>query len=167
VTDPNTSKAQGLSLYDSSGNLLNNANPNGYLIVPENYSVDQATSFGSQVASDMLNFEVGVTTGLGTMIGAFITGGPQDLQRTYTDINGNTVSNGAAVSAFQDAASPATFNMRIPADGTPEYWADRLYPIASEITPTDFRILPNTRRLSTRRSSKGGCEFASMVRGPS
>ena len=124
IVDPNTQKAQGAQLYDASGNLLSEANPNGYLIVPENYSVGQAKDFGSQVADQMLNPDGnGTVDGLGSMVGAFWTGGSQDLQRTYTDINGNLVSNGPAVPSFQDAAS-WNLGAVTAAAGIPMSWAD-------------------------------------------
>jgi predicted Zn-dependent protease len=124
VTDPNAAKAQAIQIYDSDGNLIQNANPNGYLVVPSNYSTDGAQTFANTVQSQMLNPDGGGTPdGLGSMIGAFITGGSQDLQRTYEDINGNAIQNGPAVSAFQDAAS-WNLGYVTAAAGIPASWAE-------------------------------------------
>jgi len=105
VTDPN-STAILTNIYDQNGNYIPNSNPNGYLIVPADYSIDSAISFGQSVADEMnmqgtsLNGEegTGFLSAIGTMIGGFAYG-PQDLQRNY---NGHT---GEFVPAFTDATS--------------------------------------------------------------
>jgi hypothetical protein len=63
-------------------------NPSNYLIVPANYSYATAASFASQVSNTLNQTNSGGLTGLegfsgalGQMTGAFIPGGPQDLQR--------------------------------------------------------------------------------------
>ncbi len=100
VADPNIQNAQNIHLYDASGVSITDGNPNGYLIAPTNYSLDQAASFGQTIKGEMLGDPP--TQALADMIGAFIRGGSQDLQRNYVDVNGDMVNNGPAVLAFQE-----------------------------------------------------------------
>jgi hypothetical protein len=106
VLDPNTQTAASTPIFDANGNPISGANPNSYLIVPVNYSIQNATAFAQQVQNQLsLDNSAsepgtsGLLTAYGMMADAFNTGGPQDLQRTY---NG---TSGAAVPAFTDAAS--------------------------------------------------------------
>jgi hypothetical protein len=108
VTDPNQGVATSIKIYDANGNLAADQNVNGYLVVPVNYSLDQARDFGLYVKSFIDNPDLqdsGTVAALGTMTGAFWTGSPQDLQRNYQGLDGTLVANGPAVPAFQDAAS--------------------------------------------------------------
>jgi hypothetical protein len=93
-------------LYNADGSPSSDQNPNGYLIVPANYSLRQAIDFGRYVrALREAPDDSGPATALTTMALAFSTGRPHDLQRNYLDRLGNPVVNGEPVPAFQHAAS--------------------------------------------------------------
>ncbi len=92
VMDPTPGGSQRAYLYsDASGgnkSIGSIANPNNYLIVPENYTEQKAKDFAAQIADivgrvypeDEMG-AAGLHQALGQMIGAFWPGGPQDLQR--------------------------------------------------------------------------------------
>ncbi|MGF6767461.1 hypothetical protein P3T24_007825 [Paraburkholderia sp. GAS33] len=98
-------RPQNTPIYDANGDLVQNANPNGYLIVPASYTVDGALAFATQVGTELGNTEndLGATVALDMMGAAFLPNGQQDLQRTYPESTG--VHPGDFVSAFTDAAS--------------------------------------------------------------
>ncbi|GLZ23106.1 hypothetical protein Bpla01_66340 [Burkholderia plantarii] len=83
-----------------------NANPNGYLVVPEGYSIDKAENFSSSI--NAILYEGGAETlqnkisAYLAMFNAFKAGGPQDLQRSYPT---SDQTNQSFVTAFRDAAS--------------------------------------------------------------
>lgn len=92
VTDPMPGGSQQAYFYsDRLGNNKTNgkiANPNNYLVVPANYSVQKARDFAGQIANSLRQIDSGDETGgaglglaLGQMAGAFMRGGSQDLQR--------------------------------------------------------------------------------------
>jgi hypothetical protein len=116
VTDPNTSQVQSIQIFDANGNPIANANPNGYLIVPADYSIANVTSgpaatvqslmqaatlSGGMVVFGAAAFEAAMTL----MTSDFIPGGPQDLQRTYDGQSGLPFVGATDVPAFRDAAS--------------------------------------------------------------
>jgi hypothetical protein len=77
--------ADGSDRYKTTGEI---ANPNNYLIVPANYTEQQARAFAAEIANTMGQVYPGDETGaaglnqaLGRMTGAFLRNGPQDLQR--------------------------------------------------------------------------------------
>ena len=77
--------ADGSDRYKTTGEI---ANPNNYLIVPANYTEQQARAFAAEIANTMGQVCPGDETGaaglnqaLGRMTGAFLRNGPQDLQR--------------------------------------------------------------------------------------
>ena len=75
--------ADGSDRYKTRGEI---ANPNNYLIVPANYTEQQARAFAVEIASavgqaDPGNEGGGLGGALGQMTGAFVRNGPQDLQR--------------------------------------------------------------------------------------
>jgi hypothetical protein len=84
------------------------ANPNNYLVVPANYSEQQARDFASQI-SDMASGgypgddtgAAGIQQALAQMFGAFSQGGSQDLQRHPQW----GVPKGSVVPAFVGSAS--------------------------------------------------------------
>jgi hypothetical protein len=92
VMDPTPGGSQRAYLYsDGYGRNKTDgtvANPNNYLMVPANYDERQAQHFAAQIA-DMVGRvypedemgAAGLHRALGQMIGAFVQGGPQDLQR--------------------------------------------------------------------------------------
>ena len=99
VVDPIAGNSQKYNIYDDAGNIIQNANPNNYLIVPASYTITEALGFASQVSN--LITSSGVPTALATMTGAFTQGGSQDLQR---NLQWN-IPSGLVVPAFTDAAS--------------------------------------------------------------
>ncbi len=106
VKDPNSYDSN-VTLYTASGISLG-LNTNGYLLVPNNYSLSSAGNFASVIYSigqpvEIENgaLEINNLPGMiGAMATAFTQGGAQDIQRTY-----NGLSNAPAVTAFVDAAS--------------------------------------------------------------
>ncbi|MGG1948656.1 calcium-binding protein [Trinickia sp. NRRL B-1857] len=121
ISDPNTLTATSMPIYTSDGTAVQNANPNGYLIVPADYTIDGALSFANQVAAQLNGPGTPLAPGdvgadgsgnfmaaAGMMTGAFVPNGPQDLQRTYPQSSG--VNPDCFVSAFTDAAS---FNLGV------------------------------------------------------
>ena len=77
--------ADGSDRYKTRGEI---ANPNNYLIVPANYTEQQARAFAAEIANTVGQVYPGDETGaagfnqaLGRMTGAFWPNGPQDLQR--------------------------------------------------------------------------------------
>lgn len=102
LSDPNKASAIQAHIYDSAGTIVNNANPNGYFIVPVNYTIDKAVDFSNTVSTMLICN--GISSAYGMMVGAFVPKGPQDLQRTYPGSEG--LSAGAAfVPAFTNSAS--------------------------------------------------------------
>jgi hypothetical protein len=95
--------SQNWNIYVNGQTVAGNvANPNNWLIAPANYTTANATSFASSITTEMTaNPETGIAGALGTMTGAFVRGGSQDLQRG-TDWG---IPNGLTVPAFQDVAS--------------------------------------------------------------
>ena len=92
VMDPMPGGSQNAYLYsDGSGNGMTNgrtANPNNYLIVPANYTDEQARGFAAQIADIIGRVYPADETGaaghrqaMGQMTAAFMQGGSQDLQR--------------------------------------------------------------------------------------
>jgi len=106
VTDPNSAPssanaAYGNAYFDASGNPIENANPNNYLVVPANWNIQDAITSGNNLA--LLG-----SSSFGSpiqMISAFEGSGSLNLQRTYIDANGDMVYGGTQVPMFQDAAS--------------------------------------------------------------
>lgn len=92
VMDPTPGGSQRAYLYsDGLGNNKTDgriANPYNYLIVPKNYTDEQAKGFAAQIA-DIINRvypedemgAAGLHQALGQMTAAFLPGGSQDLQR--------------------------------------------------------------------------------------
>jgi hypothetical protein len=120
VSDPMSFTATSTSIYTQDGTAVQNANPNGYLIVPADYTIDGAISFATQVGDQLYDSSTS-TSGMdsaggagnymaaaGMMISAFIPNGPQDLQRSYPESSG--VNPDCFVPAFTDAAS---FNLGV------------------------------------------------------
>jgi len=75
--------ADGSDRYKTKGRI---ANPNNYLIVPANYTEQQARDFAARIASTIGQVYPqdegrGLTGACGQMAGAFRQNGPQDLQR--------------------------------------------------------------------------------------
>jgi hypothetical protein len=77
--------ADGSDRFKASGEI---ANPNNYLIVPANYTEQQARAFAAEIADTVGQVYPGDETGaaefnqaLGRMTGAFLPNGSQDLQR--------------------------------------------------------------------------------------
>lgn len=93
--------AAGASLptqYNADGSFAADQNSNGYLIVPVNYSVASAMSFASDAANSIVPTYAYVAKGFAY--------GSQDLQRSYTDINGADITgSNYFVPAFTPAAS--------------------------------------------------------------
>jgi hypothetical protein len=125
VLDPNFGRAETRDLYDSNGNLLPTQNIHGYLIVPSDYSVQNAIKFAQSVSDEMTTTVEGPDgqemtdfgPALEVMVFAFLSGGSQDLQTVY---NGK---KGEFMSAFTDAAS---FNLGLVTaySGIPLSWAE-------------------------------------------
>ena len=111
VLDANDSTAQNARIYDDAGTLIPDANPNGYLIVPLDYTIASALALAQSIT------DVGAAAGdipdkyadeLKALAAMFKQGGIGDLQRTYNGLtwNGANNPNGEAfVGAFTDAAS--------------------------------------------------------------
>jgi hypothetical protein len=70
--------ADGSDKYKTSGAI---ANPNNYLIVPANYTEQQAWAFAAHIAGTMDLGPIGQALALNRMKDAFWSNGPQDLQR--------------------------------------------------------------------------------------
>lgn len=116
VPDPNNVTAQSTPIFDANGNPITNANPNGYLIVPADYSIQAVINGPALEVKNAMSVQVPMTGPTGVvvmtsrystmshaliiMVDDFTQGGPQDLQRSY---DGN--QKATFVSAFTDAAS--------------------------------------------------------------
>jgi hypothetical protein len=102
VQDPVPGGSQENHIYINGiatpGNI---ANPDNWLIVPENYSIASSESFAAQVATDRHTYPVGLSSALALMTESFTQGKPQDLQRN----SAWGVPSGLVVPAFRDAAS--------------------------------------------------------------
>jgi len=87
----------------------------------------------------------GLPAALGAMVGAFCTGGPQDLQRTYDGISNGT--NGTYVLAFTDAAS---YNLGLVSGyaGIPLSWTEAGGGLLNEVTYL-YDILTGTKPVVT------------------
>ena len=99
-SSPNPITSGSYGYFDANGNELsvNDANPSNALVVPVNYTINQAISFADTVS--------GVHSADSySMTNAFLPGGSQDLQRTYQNASGVVSSNQSFVGMFQDAAS--------------------------------------------------------------
>jgi hypothetical protein len=92
VVDPKPGGSQGAYIYgdESDRHKMGGeiANPNNYLIVPANYTEQQARAFAAEIVNTVGQVYPGDETGaaglnqaLGRMTGAFLRNGPQDLQR--------------------------------------------------------------------------------------
>lgn len=104
VKDPNSFAAINAKIFDASGNLTANANPSGYLIVPEGYSVDAAISAANQLSPIVSGAATnGVEYLFATLAAMFAPSGTQDLQRTYPQSSGKNPDD--FVAAFSSAAS--------------------------------------------------------------
>ena len=109
VVDPNAATATGTKIYDANGSLIAHANPSGYLIVPENYTIDGTLVFANQVGAQFSNTGTvgstiaGTTAALGMMTLAYVPNGSHDFQRTYPGSTG--VNPDCFVGGFTDAAS--------------------------------------------------------------
>ena len=111
ISDPNTSTAQDTPIFNSTGQQITNANPNGYLIVPASYSVGTAIQAGGFI-QDTLSIQIlgsgegviGLPEALASMTAFYLPGGLRDLQRTYNGVS-HGASNTNFVGAFVDAAS--------------------------------------------------------------
>ncbi|WJR76468.1 hypothetical protein [Bradyrhizobium sp. NP1] len=112
VTDPTPGGSQQAYLYsDGLGNNKTDgkaANPNNYLVVPANYTEEQARNFAAKVSDTWYGVYPGDETGthgpnqaLMSMADAFAQGGPQDLQRHPQW----GVPKGSVVPAFVGSAS--------------------------------------------------------------
>lgn len=110
VVDPMRGGSQDAYFYsDRLGSNKTNgsiANPNNYLVVPANYSVQKARDFAGQIADSIGGTGVETGTGglgqaLGQMAGAFLPGGSQDLQRNPQW----GIPKGSMVPAFIGSAS--------------------------------------------------------------
>jgi hypothetical protein len=103
VVDPNPQTAP-IYQYNSSGQLVQVANPNNFLVVPADFSVASALNFASQIRA--LLGSPNPETAYLAMTLAFKTGGSQDLQRNYDGQTWNFNSgSGRFVPAFTSAAS--------------------------------------------------------------
>jgi len=96
---PKTDASYSNTYFNADGSVIENANPNNYLVAPYGYSVANALNLGTAWSVQ------GQPATEGFLLGAFPQGAPQDLQRTYFDAAGNLVQNGPPVPAFTDAAS--------------------------------------------------------------
>jgi hypothetical protein len=70
--------ADGSDKYKTRGEI---ANPNNYLIVPANYTEEQAQAFAAEIARTMDLGPIGQILALRRMKNSFWPNGPQDLQR--------------------------------------------------------------------------------------
>ena len=115
VVDPNQQNVQlnpklQIYQYNLSGDLVAvaNANPNNYLIVPDNFSVDSAEAYANRIEATLngpsYDIGSGLFTALQEMVLSFAPTMSQDLQRNYDGViwNGNS---GMFVNAFTSAAS--------------------------------------------------------------
>ncbi len=109
IVDPNTTQASETKIYDANGNSIINANPSGYLIVPNNYTIEATLELANQVGAQFSNTGsvgstiAGTTAALGMMTLAFAPNGSHDLQRAYPGSTG--VDPDCFVAGFTDAAS--------------------------------------------------------------
>jgi hypothetical protein len=112
VADPTSGGSQNAYLYsDGLGNNRTHgsvANPNNYLIVPANYTEQQAKDFAVRITNTWYTAHPGDETGtagpnhaLMNMAEAFMQGGPQDLQRHPQW----GIPKGSTVPAFVGSAS--------------------------------------------------------------
>ncbi|WP_175955279.1 S8 family serine peptidase [Burkholderia sp. BCC0405] len=104
VKDPNSFAAMNAGIFDTNGNRISGANPSGYLIVPENYSIDNAISVADKlkpIVSDAATS--GVEYLFATLAAMFAPSGTQDIQRTYPQSSGKNPED--FVAAFSSAAS--------------------------------------------------------------
>ena len=85
VVDPMPGGSQNAFVYaDGQGNAKTHAafaNPNNYLIVPADFSEQQASAYAAKIADLQKLPLVGAPLALGKMAYDFHPGGPQDLQR--------------------------------------------------------------------------------------
>jgi hypothetical protein len=75
---------QYLQYYTADGQVIQNPNPNNYLVVPDNYSLETTASFVRDVAW----VDQAPGAGLAYMISSFVGTGSQNLQRTYMNADG-------------------------------------------------------------------------------
>jgi hypothetical protein len=131
-TSPDTVHRYSSVFFNSDGSIINNANPNNYLVVPLNSSLQSVASFAAEVRA--LGLVEGPMAAAGMMVGAYIRRGPQDFQRTYEDIDGNLVRGGETVPAFRDATS-FLLGVGAVASGFDSETATRIGGIYNSITP--------------------------------
>ncbi|WP_186080541.1 hypothetical protein [Burkholderia gladioli] len=105
VKDPNSAVAISAQIYDSSKNAIVNANPNGYLIVPAEYSISETIEFANNVSKLLLDStnSFALLNAAGAMVRAYVPNGTHDLQRHYAGSSG--VNPDDFVAAFTSAAS--------------------------------------------------------------
>jgi hypothetical protein len=121
VMDPVPGASQKAYLYsDGTGSNKTEgkiANPNNYLIVPENYSEQDAREFAAKLANTMQ--QKGTVATLQQMVSAFWPGGSQELQRnSQWGIPPNSF-----VPSYTSAASDH-FGYITAAAGLPREWAE-------------------------------------------
>jgi len=114
VIDPNTSTAQNTPIFNANGTQISNANPNAYLIVPEDYSVQQLIDGPAGAVKDAVTVQTlglggaetiyGYPIALGEIASGFYPGNQYDLQHTYD--GGQHAANASTfVPAFTDITS--------------------------------------------------------------
>ena len=97
----NTVNSYDNQYFNSNGMAILGANPNNYLVVPINYSINTAIQFANTV-NETVNYNpwpAGYVQGDAMMIAAFRAGGSQDLQRTYQNSGGVIVTEPKKTSA--------------------------------------------------------------------
>ena len=103
VVDPTPGGSQSASLYADRSHRYRTigsiANPNNYLVVPANYTEQQAKAFAAEIANTMR--QAGWGPALMQMRDAFKQFGPQDLQRNPQW----GIPKGSVVPAFVSSAS--------------------------------------------------------------
>lgn len=99
---PNTINSRDNQYYTADGTLIDNANPNNYLVAPYNYSLQNAIDFASDV---QWVDTVAPGGGLPMMISGFWGTSSQNIQRAYLNADGTMTYGGSDVPMFQDAAS--------------------------------------------------------------
>ena len=174
--DTDIAHARSTPLYDAAGKLLPTQNVNGYLIVPDDFDLQNSVHFAQSVSRALTSSidlpdgekEGGLLTALG-MMGVAFADGPQDTQRSYGGRTGQPF-----VSAFTDAAS---FNLGLVSaySGIPLSWADEGGGIYNRISSTTRVALSRKRPLDTsgvdglsklnENSIKAGYQFGGTLRG--
>jgi len=105
ITDVNKANAQNIHLYTSAGVEIGDGNLDGFVVAQFGFSLDKALTLGGMLSAALKDPDPAqASIVFSIMKYSFSRGGPEDLQRSYTDIDGNTVPGGF-VSAFQDVAS--------------------------------------------------------------